>query len=134
MTLYLDSSALVKRYVEEPESDLVERYMHADTAWITARIAWVEVRRNLARLLAGTALDEARGQFADDFRRTLVVELDATTCEAAATVAEITGCRSLDALHLAALRRVSDGGVALLSFDVRQAQAARQLGIAVLGA
>ena len=60
MTLYLDSSALMKRYVEEPESDLVERYMHADTDWITARLTWVEVRRNLSRLLSGAGLDEAR--------------------------------------------------------------------------
>jgi len=134
VTLYLDSSALMKRYVEEPESDLVERYMHADTDWITARLTWVEVRRNLARLLSGAGLDEARSQFSQDFRRTMVVELDGTTCEAAATIAEITGCRSLDALHLAALRRVSDGSVPLVSFDVRQAQAARQLGIAVVGA
>jgi len=134
VTLYLDSSALMKRYVEEPESDLVERYMHADTDWITARLTWVEVRRNLSRLLSGAGLDEARGQFSQDFRRTMVVELDGTTCEGAATIAEITGCRSIDALHLAALRRISDGNVPLLSFDVRQAQAARQLGITVVGA
>ncbi len=134
MTLYVDSSALLKRYVDEPDSDVAERYLHGDTDWLTARHTWVEVRRNLARLLTGVALEEARAQFEQDFRRTLVVELDATTCEAAATIAEITGARTLDALHLAALRRVSEAGVSLLSFDIRQAQAARRLGITVIGA
>lgn len=30
------------------------------------------------------------------------MELDVATCEAAVTIAEVTGARSLDALHLAA--------------------------------
>jgi len=41
--------------------------------------------------------------------------------------------RTLDALHLAALLRVGRE-VPLLTFDIRQAQAARSLGISVLGA
>jgi predicted nucleic acid-binding protein len=132
--LYVDTSALLKRYVDEPDSDRSEEYLLADTDWVTARHTWVEVRRNLASLLDGRALAEAREQFELDWRRTLVVELDATTCEAAATLAELTGARTLDALHLAALRRVSETELPLLSFDVRQAQAARRFGITVLGA
>lgn len=51
----------------------------------------------------------------------------------AAQIAEVYLLRTLDALHLAALRRVGHD-VPLLSFDIRQAQAARTLGITVLGA
>lgn len=133
MTLYVDSSAWLKRYVDEAESDVAEQYLRADDAWVTARHTWVEVRRNLARLLKGTALHDARGAFTVDYRRTHIVELDETTCALAAEIAEASLVRSLDALHLAALRRLGTD-VTLLTFDIRQAQAARSLGHAVVGA
>lgn len=133
MTLYVDSSALLKRYVAEPDSGVAEQYLLSDRVWVTARHTWVEVRRNLARLLGGNELAAAQRYFADDFRRTHVVELDEATCVLAAQIAEVSLLRTLDALHLAALRRVGPD-VPLLSFDIRQAQAARALAITVLGA
>ena len=39
-----------------------------------------------------------------------------------------------DALHLAAAQRVADVGLSFLTFDLRQAQAARALGLRVIGA
>jgi len=48
-------------------------------------------------------------------------------------VAELTGVRVLDALHLAAIQRSGGPAVPFLTFDVRQAQAARALGLTVLG-
>jgi uncharacterized protein len=133
VTLYLDSSALLKRYIAEPDSDVAEQYLMSDPVWVTARHTGVEVRRNLARLLAGTELASAQRYFSDDFRRTHVVELDESTCALAAQIAEVSLVRTLDALHLAALRRLG-ADVPLLSFDIRQAQAARALAITVLGA
>ena len=61
-----------------------------------------------------------------------IVELDTATCTPAAEIAEVSLLRALDALHIAALRRLGPD-VPLLSFDIRQAQAARTLGIQVLG-
>ena len=63
-----------------------------------------------------------------------VVELDEATCLIAADLAEITLARTLDALHLAALRRVGESDTTLLTFDLRQARIARDLGIRVVGA
>lgn len=135
MSLYVDSSALLKRYVEEPESAECVQYMGADPIWITARLTTVEVRRNLARLLKGANLAAAHAAFADDWSRFHVVEIDQTTCEHAAQIAETTGCRSLDAVHLAAARRVRGAGVlTVLTYDIRQAQVARSLGMTVAGA
>lgn len=134
MALYVDTSALLKRYVDEPDSDLCERYLLSDPVWISARHTLVEVRRNLARLLAGEALAFAREQFAGDWNRCHIVELDELTCNIAADVAELTGARSLDALHIAAANRIGKAGLTFLTFDVRQAQVARQLGFTVTGA
>ena len=134
MSLYVDSSALLKRYIAEPESDVCESYLLADPVWITARHTCVEVRRNLPRLLAGPALAEARAEFEHDWRRMHVVALDETTCDIAADLAELTGARTLDALHLAAASRVGKGAITVLTFDIRQAQAARAVGLSVVGA
>ena len=134
MALYVDTSALLKRYVDEADSDACERRLLADTVWLTARHTLVETRRNLCRLLDGEALVTARTQFEADWARFHVIELDELTCEIAADIAEATGARSLDALHLASASRAGKAGLAFLTYDLRQAQAARALGFTVLGA
>jgi predicted nucleic acid-binding protein len=135
VSLYVDSSALLKRYVDEPDSDSAEALLQSgDPSLLTGRHTIVEVRRSLARLLDGRALSAARAVFTRDLGAISLVELDATTCEAAAAIAEVTGVRSLDALHLAAAQRIGGVAVPFLTFDVRQAQAARALGLTVIGA
>lgn len=134
MSTYVDSSALLKRYVEEADSTAADALLRADAALLTARHTIVEVRRNLARLLSGRELMAARAVFAEDLASISVIELDEATCESAAMIAETTGVRTLDALHLAAAQRVASPGVGFLTFDLRQAQAARALGLTVVTA
>jgi predicted nucleic acid-binding protein len=71
--------------------------------------------------------------FLDDIGRFALVELDSRTVELAATAAELTGARTLDALQLGSAQRLGTS-TPLLTFDVRLAHAARQLGFTVLGA
>jgi predicted nucleic acid-binding protein len=134
VSTYVDSSALLKRYVEESDSGAADALLRADRELLTARHAIVEVRRNLARLLSGRALAAARRAFAEDLRSISIIELDEATCESAAAIAESTSVRTLDALHLAAAQRISAPGVSFLTFDLRQAQAARSLGLTVVTA
>ena len=134
MSTYVDSSALLKRYVDEADSDAAEALLRVDRTLLTARHTIVEVRRNLARLLSGRDLATARAAFANDLRSLAIIELDDVTCESAATIAETTGLRTLDALHLAAAQRVAEHGSGFLTFDLRQAQAARAIGLTVLTA
>ena len=61
MSLYVDSSALLKRYMDEPDSDVADSLLRSDPSLLTARHTIVEVRRNLA--LGGwarTRLSEVR--------------------------------------------------------------------------
>ena len=134
MSLYVDSTALLKRYVDEPDSDACEAILRSDPQLVTGRHAIVEVRRNLARLLARTDLAAAKATFEGDLVSISLVELDATTCDTAAAIAELTGARTLDALHLAAARRVGGTELPFVTYDLRQAQVARSLGFTVLGA
>jgi predicted nucleic acid-binding protein len=133
MTLYADSSALLKRYIDEPDSDRADALLSSDESLVTGRHTVVEVRRNLARLLDPRSATTARAAFTADLRAFALVELDASTCELAATIAEQTGVRTLDALHLASARRLGTA-LTFVTFDVRQALAARALGFAVAGA
>lgn len=133
MTTYVDTSTLLKRYVDEPDSDRAVELLGADPELVTGRHTIVEVRRNLSRLLPATAATAARAVFAEDLAALSIVELDAATCELAATVAEQTGVRTLDALHLGAAMRIGTA-ITFLTFDARQAHAARSLGFRVAGA
>ena len=131
--LYVESSALVKRYVAEPDSDIALGFMDAEPDLVTSRLAEVEVRRNLVRLLAEPELANKRREFRSDLAAFEFVVLDEHVLEDAARIAEDTLCRSLDAIHLAAARRASPNAT-VLTFDRRQAAAARAIGMAVLGA
>jgi hypothetical protein len=133
VTTYVDTSALLKRYVDEPDSDRAVELLASDDVLVTGRHTVVEVRRNLARMLSPSDATAARADLARDLEAFAIVELDASTCELAATIAEQSGVRTLDALHLGAARRLGTA-LTFVTFDVRQAQAARALGFAVAGA
>ena len=134
MSLYVDSSALLKRYLGEPDSEACDAILRSDPALVTGRHTVVEVRRNLAQLVSPAHLAGVKALFERDLSAISLVELDAVTCETAAAIAEVTGVRTLDALHLAAAQRVGGTALPFLTYDVRQAQAARSLGFTVLGA
>lgn len=133
MTTYVDSSALLKLYVDEVDSDDAQRLLDADPVLVTGWLTLVEVRRNLARLLDGRALSRAREACERDLDGMALVNLDERGWRRAADIAEITGVRSLDALHLAAAQQLQIGDLAFCTFDLRQANAARQLGLRVVG-
>ena len=134
MTLYVDASAFIKRYTLEPGRTECEATMLADPTWVTARHTLVEVRRNLARVVIAQQLDDAMQTFNEDWARTRIVELDAATCAIAADLAVETGARTLDALHLAAAWRGGASAITFLTFDIRLARHARELGFRTLGA
>lgn len=132
MTLYVDSSALMKRYVDEHDSNAAIELMNSDPVLVTSRLTEVEVRRNLARLLNGDILDAQRQALSVDLDAFALVGLDPTTMNEAARIGEQTLCRSLDAIHLGAAMR-SGRTTTVLTFDVRQARAAREVGLNVIG-
>ena len=135
MTLYLDSSALLKRYLNEADSDRFGDILDSDDRWLTCRHTWVEVWRTLGLRLPAEQVRAARAAFRLDWQGELtVVEIDAALAEEAGRLADLTRCRSLDALHLAAMGRAGPTGIDLVTADLRQAQAARTLGWSVLGA
>ncbi len=133
MSLYVDASAILKRYLEEPEADAAEEILHSDPDQLTARHSYVEVRRVLAQRLTRARRSDARKLFEREWRRFAVVDPTEGVCEAAAALAESTGIRTLDALHLGAAEQAGAGKIPFVTYDIRQARVARSLGWTVLG-
>ena len=133
MTTYVDSSALLKNYFAEPDSSVAERLLNSDSVLVTSWVTFVEVRRNLARALRGADLREAKDQFTDDLDSMALVAVDEAVCRSAAQIGEQLGVRSLDAIQLASALRLAIPSLPFVTFDLRQAQAARSLGFTVLG-
>ena len=134
MTAYVDSSALLKRYLIEPDSKLGQSLLDEDVDLVTSRITIVEVRRALGLLASAVERVLTRANFAHDLESISIVEVDALVCADAASIAEETGLRSLDSIHVASARRISDVDITFITFDVRQAAVARSLGLTVFGA
>lgn len=134
MTVYVDSSALIKRYVAEEGSDLADAVLLADTEWVTGRHTLVEVLLAIRRRLGDDERVVAVTAFERDWERTFVVALDETACRRAAEFGIATGARSLDALHLASADRAGGRSLPIVTFDVRLGLAARALGFSVIGA
>ena len=133
MTLYVDSSALIKRYIAEDDSEDAEAILLSDTEWVTGRHTFVEVLLAMHHRLGEPERRIATAAFERDWHRTFVVALDDVVGRRAVELGIVTGARSLDALHLAAAERAGGRSVPIVTFDVRLGHAGRSLGFAVIG-
>jgi predicted nucleic acid-binding protein len=128
--LYLDASALVKRYVAEEGSEVLIEAMEAAESWAICRIGYVETARAIG-LAAGKG---ALTRFADDWPSFEVIEVDAALAEHAAELTFSEELRSLDALHLAAALLVASEDLTLATWDLRLHRAAHRQGLDVFPA
>ncbi|HXR31139.1 MAG TPA: type II toxin-antitoxin system VapC family toxin [Solirubrobacterales bacterium] len=128
MTLYLDSSALVKRYVREVGSDLVAEAMRSSSTFKMCRVGYVETERAVARGGGPEDVERMRSEWPSvDF-----VELDEGLAEHAAALAVHHRLRTLDALHLAAALTLADDDPTFLTWDTQLHRAAREQGLRTL--
>jgi len=134
VTTYVDTSALMKRYIDEPDSGLADELLAADPVLVTSWVTAIELRRNLARVASPSDLPALRRRVSTDLDSFAMVMADEAVCWAGAEIAEHLGVRSLDALHLACAQRLAIPGLSFITFDLRQAQGARALGFTVRGA
>ena len=134
MATYVDTSALLKRYVQESDSEYATSLVDADEVLVTSWLTVVEIRRSLSKLLKGNDLGRANQVAHDDLDKMALVLPDETTWLAAAEIGTAFNVRSLDALHLACAQRLRIPAIRFVTFDIRQAIAARALGFSVVGA
>lgn len=122
---YLDSSAIVKFAVVEPESTAVVAWratLGPDVVLMTCELAVTEVLRAVRRVDGDADVALAHLDALDQ----LVMDRDLLL---AAGRLEPTGTRSLDAIHLAAALAVGDDLAGIVTYDDRMADTARNIGL-----
>jgi len=133
MIVYLDTSALLKLYVEEIGTPAVVILVEQAEEVATARVTYVEARAALARHRREGALRAA------DLRRAVReldrkwetynrVDLTDPLVHVAGSLAERHALRGYDAVHLAAALdlAIAGGAVEFATFDGRLTRAARR--------
>lgn len=141
MNLYLDTSALVKLYVEEDGTEVARGWTQEARVVATSAIAYVEARAAFARrqregCFSKAVLSRITRDLDRDWERYMLVRVTDPVIRRAATIAEVRKLRAYDALHLASARTVNDrlsDTVVFASWDVGLNAAAADEGIEVAG-
>ena len=134
---YFDTSALIKRYVEDPGRRAVLQLLRRH-ACVTSAVLPVEIRSALRRRVSDGTLDP--GGLAGILKRVAadraywtLVEVAEEVLAAAESLAATHPLRALDAIHLASAQvlagRTAPTPVTFVSADVRQTAAASALGM-----
>lgn len=132
MTLALDTSALIGRYLSGPHRNVVMEAMATDGDWCASALARAEALGMVERVcdLPGDG-DRIRRALQDDWERIHVVPLDQACLDRAAELGRQYPLRTVDALHLAAADRLPPP-VRFVTFDPRQIPVALALGYEVI--
>jgi predicted nucleic acid-binding protein len=137
VTLYLDTSSLVKLYLNEPDSDAIARLVDEAAVIVTSVLAYPEARATFARRVRERQLTAAEStivvrQFDEDWDRFVVMLFGNELARAAGRLADRLGVRGCDAVHLASfealLGRCDDTDIRFSCADDRLVRAAESLG------
>jgi uncharacterized protein len=125
--VYLDTSALGRVVLDEPDSDAIGAALAAFDAVVSSRLLGIELHR--VGLRTGIAREEIETWLAG----VSLVPMDDAVLSAAEVVSPAS-VATLDAIHLAtAVRLAASGHVAsIMTFDARLAEGAREHGLAVI--
>jgi predicted nucleic acid-binding protein len=122
---YVDSSAIVKLVVAEPESKALRRYLSRRQPLVSSALARTEVVR---ALMPSGREAVTRGE--DVLRRIQLLRVnDRVLREAGRT--KPADLRSLDAIHIASARHLGPSVRQIVTYDERMADAARASGWSV---
>ena len=124
--IYVDSSAIVKLAVAEPESAPLRRYLRRRSPLVVSELARTEVGRALMPLGA-----RAVHRGTDVLRRLDLVRVsDRILADAA--ILKPAELRSLDAIHLATIGELGSSLSRVITYDERLANAVRAAGLSVV--
>jgi len=139
VNLYLDTSALIKLYVDEQGARSARDAVARADIVLTSALAYVEARAGLARRRreAGLMPSEYRRCLRDldvDWPRYRRVAVTEALIQDAARVAEVLHLRAYDAVHLASAQFVAErlgAPVVFACWDGRLREAAGKVGLQV---
>jgi predicted nucleic acid-binding protein len=119
---YVDSSAIVKLAVQEPESAALRRFLARRQPLVSSALARTEVAR---ALLPSGPEAVARGE--EVLRRIQLLRINDRVLSAAGRLLP-PELRSLDAIHLASADQLGASVRQIVTYDERMAEMARTIG------
>jgi predicted nucleic acid-binding protein len=125
--IYLDSSAILKLVVQEPETSALLTFLAAHPERASSGLARVEVLRALRR--ARVSASQRRRAF-DVLARIALLHVDDDILESAAEL-ESADLRSLDAIHIVTALSIREELTGVVTYDERFSSAARRAGLSV---
>ncbi|MEM7142408.1 MAG: type II toxin-antitoxin system VapC family toxin [Actinomycetota bacterium] len=132
MTLAIDPSALIARYVPGPDRTLVNESLAGDPVWCASDLARTEVMLALHRIAGSEILaNDLRAAARADLDAFVLVPVDDRCIARATELGASYGLRTVDAIHLAAADRLPRP-VHYLTLDRHQIPAAAGLGFEVI--
>lgn len=137
MIVFCDTSALVKLYLSEVESDAVKALAVNSEAVAACRIAWAEAHAALSRRVREVPADtlsigQAKQALAADWPHYLIVDVTQAVVARAGDFADTFALRGYDSVQLAAAyeaKQVSKLPLTFACFDSRLNKAAQVLGM-----
>jgi len=125
MIVYLDTSSLVKLYVEEDESSKVDALVRSSEVTATSIVAYAEARAAFARRFREKAFtpvehDRIKTFFDKDWSSYLILSITGDMIRLAGDLAEKHALRGFDSIHLASaltLRRELSTTIVFSCFD-----------------
>ena len=134
MILYLDTSSLVKLYVEETASADVQGLVGSAEVTGTSLLAYAEARAAFARRFRENAFsskdyNRLRSRFESDWKNFLSIHVTREIVQMAGDLAEKHGLRGFDAVHLASavtLREKLASPVTFSCYDIRLQNASQR--------
>jgi len=139
LIIYLDTSALLKQYIQETGSEQVIKLLGAASSSGTNLLAYVEMASAIARAVRMKLIpaDEAQATWKDflvDWELLVRLDISGQITKRAAALAWEHGLRGYDAMHFAsalAWQDAIDTPVTLATYDRDLWSAAQKAGMAV---
>jgi predicted nucleic acid-binding protein len=128
LPVYIDSSALLKLVLSEPESPALAQALSQSPDLVSSVLLPIECRRIVLR--AGNPAEVVE-KLEQELGGVTLIRLDEPIRKLAGTIGP-PRLRSLDAIHLASALSIGDYPEAFVTYDERLAEAAREAGLNVL--
>jgi predicted nucleic acid-binding protein len=132
LIVYFDSSALIKLFLDEPDSQTALDIWNDADQIVTSEISYLEVHAGLARAmgqnppkLSKTGYGDAKAQFGQLWLQVFSIGVTSGLIREASDVAEKYSLRAYDALQFASALTVDDDGISLATTDKDLERAAR---------
>lgn len=138
--IYLDSSALVKRYVEEKGSDAVDFLLRAELPAAVSKLAYPEIlsgfaRKYRSREISKKDFDSLAERFETDWQHFVIVEFHDELLSRIKTLIRKHYLRGADSIHLSAalwLRDAVKKDITFVASDNALLEAADKEGLEII--